>query len=96
MQYKLGPVAISFDLDVDHETMWATQEEIGALFEKDKRTISEHIGNVLKSGELEESAVVRNFRTTGSDGKSYEMLHYNLDMILSVGLSDHLASSKAE
>ena len=96
MQYKLGPVAISFDLDVDHETMWATQEEIGALFEKDKRTISEHIGNVLKSGELEESAVVRKFRTTGSDGKSYEMLHYNLDMILSVGLSDHLASSKAE
>ncbi|MFN8206182.1 MAG: virulence RhuM family protein [Bacteroidales bacterium] len=55
------------------------------LFNKDKRTISEHIGNIFKEGELVENSVVRNFRTTASDGKSYDVSHYNLDVIISVG-----------
>ena len=56
-----------------------------ALFDKNKRTISEHIRNVFKEGELDEATVVRNFRTTASDGKSYQVNHYNLDVIISVG-----------
>ncbi|MBI5345981.1 MAG: virulence RhuM family protein [Chlamydiae bacterium] len=67
------------------ETVWLTQAQMSELFDKDKRTISEHIQNVFKEGELLEKAVVRKFRTTASDDKSYEVLHYNLDVIISVG-----------
>ena len=54
-------------------------------FDKNKRTISEHIRNIFKEGELVEDSVVRKFRTTASDGKRYDIKHYNLDVIISVG-----------
>lgn len=53
------------------ETVWLNQAQMSELFDKDKRTISEHIQNVFKEGELTENSVVRNFRTTASDGKNY-------------------------
>ena len=46
------------------------------LFDKSKKTISEHIGNIFKEGELEKDSVVRNFRTTASDGKKYDVSYY--------------------
>jgi hypothetical protein len=55
------------------------------LFDRSKSTVSEHISNVFKEGELEESQVVRKFRTTADDGKDYEVSYYNLDVIISVG-----------
>jgi len=55
------------------------------LFEKNKRTISEHIRNIFKEEELQDSSVVRKFRTTASDGKFYNVNYYNLDVIISVG-----------
>jgi len=67
------------------ETVWLTQAQMAELFSKDKRTDSEHIKNIFKEGELSEKAVVRKFRTTAEDGKAYEILHYNLDVIISVG-----------
>ncbi|HSV43720.1 MAG TPA: virulence protein RhuM/Fic/DOC family protein [Candidatus Bathyarchaeia archaeon] len=67
------------------ETVWLSQAQMCALFGKDKRTVSEHIRNVFKEGELPESSVVRKFRTTAADGKSYNVLFYNLDVIISVG-----------
>ncbi len=67
------------------ETVWLNQGQMCELFDKNKRTISEHIRNIFKEGELVEDAVVRKFRTTASDGKSYETNHYNLDVIISVG-----------
>ncbi|MCF3095991.1 hypothetical protein EHZ86_01355 [Aeromonas australiensis] len=70
---------------LQQETVWLNQAQLAALFAKNKRTISEHIRNLFKEGELEEGAVVRNFRTTASDGKSYDTQHYNLDVIISVG-----------
>ncbi len=48
------------------------------LFDKSKKTISEHIRNIFKEDELMEKSVVRNFRTTAADGKSYNINHYNL------------------
>src|SRR5690606_18409519 len=51
----------------------------------DVRTVSEHLKNVFVSGELEEQAVIRKFRITATDGKSYNTQHYNLDAIISVG-----------
>ena len=70
---------------VGQETVWRTQAQMGDLFAKNKRTISEHIRNLFREEELDEAAVVRNFRTTASDGKSYDVQHYNLDVIISVG-----------
>jgi len=76
---------IKIDVRLEDETVWLTQSQIAQLFGKDKRTISEHIGNIFKEGELEENSVVRNFRITATDGKNYDTQHYNLDVIISVG-----------
>ncbi|MGY3959012.1 virulence RhuM family protein [Aeromonas popoffii] len=73
------------NVTLQQETVWLNQAQLAQLFAKNKRTISEHIRNLFKEGDLEESAVVRNFRTTASDGKSYDTQHYNLDVIISVG-----------
>lgn len=62
-----------------------SQAQLCELFDKDKRTISEHIQNIFKEGELFEKSVIRKFRTTASDGKNYQVNYYNLDVIISVG-----------
>jgi len=67
------------------ENIWLTQKRIAELFGVDLRTISEHLQNIFKRGELEENSVIRKFRTTASDNKKYEVKFYNLDAILSVG-----------
>jgi len=66
-------------------TVWLTQEEIANLFDKGRSTITEHIKNITSEGELEENSVCRHFRRTAKDGKDYNVLHYNLDMIMAVG-----------
>lgn len=76
---------IKIDVTLNEETIWLTQTQMQELFQKSKATISEHIKNVFEEGELEESSVVRNFRTTASDGKSYQTKYYNLDVVISVG-----------
>ena len=76
---------IKIDVRLEEETVWLTQAQMAGLFGKDKRTISEHIGHIFSEGELEKKSVVRNFRTTAADGKSYATNHYNLDVIISVG-----------
>ena len=55
------------------------------LFQRDKRTISEHVRNIFKEGELAEAAVVRKSRITAADGKIYQVEYFNLDAIISVG-----------
>lgn len=67
------------------ETVWLTQEGMQELFGRAKSTISEHISNVFEERELEKGSVVREFRTTASDGKKYNTSFYNLDVIISVG-----------
>lgn len=78
-----GQAAI--DVHLTDETVWLNQGQMTELFQRNKRTVSEHIRNVFKEGELKEEAVVRNFRTTADDGKSYKTNFYNLDVIISVG-----------
>jgi hypothetical protein len=67
------------------ETVWLTQAQMVELFQSSKSNISEHIKHIFDEGELKADSVVRNFRTTAADGKSYEILYYNLDVIISVG-----------
>ncbi|QVK24713.1 virulence protein RhuM/Fic/DOC family protein [Shewanella dokdonensis] len=76
---------LTLNVTFEQETVWLNQAQMCILFDKNKRTISEHIRNIFQEAELEEAAVVRKFRTTASDGKSYETNHYNLDVIISVG-----------
>jgi hypothetical protein len=67
------------------ETVWLTLDQMASLFERDKSTISRHIKNVFNEGELNRNSVVANFATTAADGKAYQVDHYNLDVIISVG-----------
>jgi len=76
---------IKIDVFLNDETVWLTQKAIGMLFGKSKATISEHLSNIFKTGELYEKSVVRKFRTTADDGKTYNIKYYNLDAIISVG-----------
>ena len=82
-QAKGGKTTLKVKLQ--QETVWLSQAQLSNLFDKNKRTISEHIRNIFKEGELSENSVVRKFRTTAKDGKSYETNYYNLDIIISVG-----------
>lgn len=83
--FKTDDEQVSVDVLFTEETVWLTQERMGLLFQKSKSTISEHISNIFKEKELEQDSVVRNFRTTAADGKSYDTNFYNLDVIISVG-----------
>ena len=73
------------EVRMEQETVWLTQKQMAELFQKDVRTVSEHIGNILEEAELQPDSVIRNFRITASDGKQYETQHYSLDVIISVG-----------
>ena len=70
---------------LEGETVWLTQAQLCELYQTSKSNISEHIKDIFEEGELEENAVVRQFRTTAADGKNYNTIHYNLDMIISLG-----------
>ena len=83
--YKTVDGSTKIDVRLEDETVWLTQLQMSELFGKSKKTISEHIGNIFKEGELNENSVVRNFRTTAQDGKLYNTNFYNLDVIISVG-----------
>lgn len=76
---------IKIDVRLEEETVWLTQAQMGILFNKDKRTISGHITNIFQEWELSADSVVRNFRTTAADGKTYDTKHFNRDVIISVG-----------
>ena len=73
------------DVRFEAETVWLTQAQLCELYRSSKANVSEHIKNIFEEGELEENSVVRFFRTTAADGKSYAVKHYNLDMIISLG-----------
>lgn len=66
-------------------TVWLTQEALATLFDKSRPTIREHLKNIFEAGELREDSVCRKFRHTADDGKNYQVLHYNLDVAISVG-----------
>ncbi|MFA7090175.1 MAG: RhuM family protein [Bacteroidales bacterium] len=75
----------TLEVRLDEKTVWLSQKQMSELFQKDVRTINEHIKNIFAESELTSKSVIRKFRITASDGKSYETTHYNLDVIISVG-----------
>ena len=68
-----------------NDTVWLSLEQMSELFQRDKSTISRHIKNIFAEGELNRESVVAKFATTASDGKTYQVDYYNLDVIISVG-----------
>lgn len=72
-------------LDSGRDTVWLRQDQITALFGRDRTVIGRHIANVFKEGELERDSVCANFAHTADDGKTYEVQHFNLDVVISVG-----------
>src|SRR3970282_1160147 len=83
--YKASAGKTQLDVKLEEETVWLTQKQMSSLFDKNVRTINEHIQNSFIEGELAENSVIRNFRITAADGKSYNTKFYNLDVIISVG-----------
>ncbi|MEA1892481.1 MAG: virulence protein RhuM/Fic/DOC family protein [Campylobacterota bacterium] len=76
---------IEFTSDTQNDTIWASLEQISKLFKRDKSGISRHIKNIFDSEELERNSVVAKIATTASDGKTYQVEYFNLDMIISIG-----------
>ena len=67
------------------ENVWLSQKMMGVLYHVDVRTINYHLKKIFSDSELEENAVIRNFRITAADGKDYDTKHYNLKAIIAVG-----------
>ena len=75
---------LSLDVRVENETVWLNRNQLALLFDRDVKTIGKHINNALKE-ELDGLSVVANFATTASDGKTYQVEYYNIEMITSIG-----------
>ena len=77
MLYQSVDGKTRIDVRLKEETVWLTQKMMAELFQKDVRTINEHIRNIFIEKELEPDPVIRKFRITAEDGKTYETNHYN-------------------
>jgi len=80
-----GGGEIKVQVLIEDENVWLTLNQIAELFDRDKSTISKHIKNIFEIGELDQDSVVAKIATTALDGKTYQVDHYNLDAIISVG-----------
>lgn len=83
--FKTQDGETKIEVRLSNETVWLTADQMAELFQRDKSTISRHIKNVFESGKLQRNSVVAFSATTASDGKTYVVSYYNLDMIISVG-----------
>ena len=72
-------------LDPGADTVWATEQQIADIFDRDRTVIGRHIKNIFKEDELMQDSVSAKFAHTAEDGKTYQVNHYNLDVIISVG-----------
>jgi len=75
----------SIDVHLKDETVWLTQKQISSLFETERSVVTKHINNVFRTGELARNSVCAKFAHTAGDGKVYQIIFYNLDMIIAVG-----------
>ena len=83
--YQSEDGATKINVNLQDETVWLSQQQLVELYHASKSNISEHIKHIFEEGELQESSVIRKFRTTAKDGKNYLVTYYNLDMIISLG-----------
>ena len=82
--YTTSDGATALDVRLEQDNIWINRQQMAELFDRDIKTIGKHINNALKE-ELKDISVVAKFATTASDGKTYQVEHYNIEMITSVG-----------
>ena len=75
----------NIEVKIEDGTVWLNQAQLVKLYNSSKSNISEHIKHIYEEGELEEEGAVRKFRTVATNGKTYDMKYYNLDMIVAIG-----------
>ena len=85
IMYTTEDGVTKIEVTFDHDTVWLSIDQMAELFQRDKSVIGKHIGNIFKEGELAKEAVWAKFAYTASDGKTYQVDFYNLDVIISVG-----------
>jgi len=85
LMYRTEDGLTKIEVELSGETVWLSLEQMAELFQRDNSTVSRHIKNIFIEGELSRNSVVANFATTASDGKTYQVDHFNLDVIISVG-----------
>ncbi|WP_315542928.1 virulence RhuM family protein [Capnocytophaga leadbetteri] len=83
--YKTDDGKVKIALYAKDGSIWLNQNQLANLFDTSKQSISYHIINILEDNELDKKSVVKNYLTTASDGKSYEVTFYSLEMILAIG-----------
>jgi hypothetical protein len=83
--YQTPDGITNLDVRLEEDTVWLTQAQMVALFERDQSVISRHIRNIFGEGELKKDSVYANFAYTATDGKTYGVEHFNLDVVISVG-----------
>lgn len=83
--YQTEDGKTKIEVKIEDETVWLNQAQMVELFQTTKQNISLHINNCFNEGELDKKAVVKEYLTTASDGKTYKIKYYNLDVIISVG-----------
>jgi hypothetical protein len=83
--YRPNEIAEHIEVRINEETVWLTQAQMVVLFGRDQSVISKHIRNIFTEGELEKKSVYAKFAYTAADGKTYDVEHYSLDVIISVG-----------
>jgi len=83
--YQSADGLTKVDARLSNESIWLTQMQLAELYDSSKQNVGQHIRNIFAEGELEKEAVVKKIFTTASDGKNYNIEHYNLDMIISLG-----------
>ena len=85
IMYTTEDGVTKIEVTFDHDTVWLSIDQMAELFQRDKSVIGKHIRNIFKEGELAKEAVWAKFAYTASDGKTYQVDFYNLDVIISVG-----------
>ncbi|MCI8647389.1 MAG: virulence RhuM family protein [Firmicutes bacterium] len=82
---SVGGEESSVEMWYEDENIWLTQKMMAVLYDVETHTINYHIKKIFKDSELQEDSVIRKFRITAGDGKTYNTNHYSLEMIISVG-----------
>lgn len=77
--------SVQMEVALHQDSVWLRQEQMSELFSRERSVITKHLLNIFKEGELEPNSVCANFAHTAEDGKTYQVRHYNLDVVISVG-----------
>ena len=92
--YQTQDGKTKIDVKIDNDTVWLNQAQIAELLQTTKQNISSHIQNIFKEQELVEDSVVKDFLTTASDGKDYNVKYYNLDVLWGCAFRNRLHSQR--